>query len=196
MQPVNTPSDAINITEFLKSLYRHLSTASSEVTTLLLSRPTKPTELNKNLQTRSLVNKGSSAKLGNSRFEQQDPIPMALSPICHASESSCSESTNNCSGHGYCYKKYGSDETIVNDCYACKCQETTIRKQDGTIQKAQWGGSACQKRDISSPFFLIAGVTVIGVLAISTAIGLLFQVGEAELPSVISAGVSGTRTQK
>lgn len=121
---------------------------------------------------------------------------MALSPICYASESSCSESTNNCSGHGYCYKKSGSGETTVNDCYTCKCQETTIRKEDGTIQKAQWGGSACQKRDISSPFFLIAGVTVMGVLAISTAIGLLFQVGQAELPSVISAGVSGARTQK
>lgn len=196
MQPVNTPSDAVNVIESLKSLFRHLFAASSEVTTLLLSRPTKPTGLNKNLQTRNLVNKGSSAKLVNSRFEQQDPIPVVLSPICHASEFSCSESTNNCSGHGYCYKKSGSGETTVNDCYACKCQETTIKKQDGTIQKAQWGGSACQKRDISSPFFLIAGVTVIGVLAISTAIGLLFQVGQAELPSVISAGVSGTRTQK
>ncbi|ODM19889.1 hypothetical protein SI65_04875 [Aspergillus cristatus] len=196
LKPVNTTSDSVDVTDSLKSLFRHISAVSSEVTALLLSRPTKPTESNENLQTRSLANKGSSAKLVNSRFEQQDPIPVALSPICYASESSCSESTNNCSGHGHCYRKSGSGETTVNDCYACKCQATTVRKQDGTIQKVQWGGSACQRRDISSPFFLIAGVTVIGVLAISTAIGLLFQVGQAELPSVISAGVSGTRIQK
>ena len=193
---MNTPSDSVDVTDSLKALFRHLSAVSSEATALLLSRPAKPAESNKNLQSRNLANKGSFAKLANSRFEQQDPIPVALSPICHASESSCSESTNYCSGHGQCYKKSGSGEKTVNDCYACKCQETTIRKQDGTIQKIQWGGSACQKRDISSPFFLIAGVTLIGVLAISTAIGLLFQVGQAELPSVINSGVSGTRTQK
>lgn len=184
------------MTESLRSLLRHLSTASSEskqVTMVLLS---SPPNLDKSLRARSLASKESSAKPVNPRFEQQNSIPWALAPICHASKSSCLEATNNCSGHGDCYKKSGSGEATVNDCYTCKCQETIIKKEDGTVQKVQWGGSACQKKDVSSPFFLIAGVIVIGVLAISTAISLLFMVGQDELPSVISAGAGSTRPQK
>lgn len=60
----------------------------------------------------------------------------------------------------------------------------------------QWAGPACQKRDISSPFFLIASVSIIGTLAISAAIGLLFKVGQDELPGVIGAGVGSAGAQK
>lgn len=181
------------MSESLKSLFRHLSAASSEneqVTAVLLSRSPNPRMLNANLWARSLANDNSLAR-------QRDTIPLTLARVCYASELSCHEATNNCSGHGFCHRKTGSGgEATVSDCYACKCQESTIKKDDGTIQKVRWAGTACQKRDISSPFFLIAGVTVIGVLALSTAIGLLFRVGQDELPSVISAGVGAIRTQK
>lgn len=119
-----------------------------------------------------------------------------LAPVCHASNSSCAEATDNCSGHGYCYLKYGTgDEGSTGNCYACRCQQTVVRKDDGTIQKFQWGGPACQKKDISSPFFLIAGVSVLIIIMVSSAIGMLFSMGREELPSVIGAGVSGSKTQ-
>jgi len=122
------------------------------------------------------------------------PLHSNLAPVCHTSNSSCAEVTNNCSGHGYCYLKYTSGGEASN-CYACRCQQTVVRKKDGTTQKVQWGGPACQKKDISSSFFLIAGVSVFAVVMVSSAIGMLVSMGQQELPSVIGAGVGGSKAQ-
>ena len=59
-----------------------------------------------------------------------------------------------------------------------------------------WGGAACQKKDVSAPFFLLAGLTIALVGVVSWGIGLLMSVGQEELPSVIGAGVAGPRAQK
>ncbi|KAK2759059.1 hypothetical protein FQN54_003158 [Arachnomyces sp. PD_36] len=124
-------------------------------------------------------------------------IPSTLLPICHTSESSCQSATNNCSGHGTCYRKYGSQDNgddDSGDCYACRCERTIVRKNDdGTVKTVQWGGSACQKKDVSIPFWLLAGFTVLLVAVVSWAIGLMYSVGGEELPSVIGAGVSGAK---
>lgn len=142
---------------------------------------------------------GESSPIGvqhGQRSVQDVPLHSNLAPVCHASNSSCAEATDNCSGRGYCYLKYGSGtEGTAGNCYACRCQQTTVKKSDGTVQKIQWGGPACQKQDISSPFFLIAGVTVFAILAVSSAIGMLFSMGQQELPSVIGAGVGGSKLQ-
>lgn len=53
-----------------------------------------------------------------------------------------------------------------------------------------WGGAACQKKDISGPFWLIVGFTVVMIGLVSWAIGMLFSIGEEKLPGVIGAGVS------
>jgi hypothetical protein len=54
-----------------------------------------------------------------------------------------------------------------------------------------WGGAACQKKDVSGPFFLLIAVTIALVGAITWGVGLLFSVGQEDLPSVIGAGISG-----
>ena len=187
-------SEATLMAESLKSLFRGLSTVENkQITALLLPETPKSEKLNADLHTRSVNKREDPLKSVSSRYEQNS-IPSALALVCRASESSCKEATNNCSGHGFCYRKSGTDDGgTVSDCYACRCQETTIKNQDGTIQKVRWAGPACQKRDISSHFFLIAGVTTIGIVAISAAVGLLFKIGQDELPGVISAGV-GTQT--
>ena len=46
------------------------------------------------------------------------------------------------------------------------------------------------------PFFLLAGMTIALVGAVSWGVGLLMSVGNEELPSVIGAGVAGPRAQK
>lgn len=51
----------------------------------------------------------------------------------------------------------------------------------------------CQKEDVSVQFWLIAGFTVTIVGAVTFAIGLLFSVGEEQLPGVIGAGVSRSK---
>lgn len=70
------------------------------------------------------------------------------------------------------------------------------KNSDGTVKTVQWGGPACQKKDVSIPFWLLAGFTVLLVGVVTWAIGLLYSVGSEELPSVIGAGVSGGKAQK
>lgn len=138
------------------------------------------------------------ARAVHSTSKRQSPeIVLASPPVCHSSNSSCSEATDNCSGHGFCDRKYGTkDDGAGSECYACKCQTTVEQKADGTTRIVRWGGPACQKEDISSPFWLIAGITVMIMAVAGTAVGMLFNVGQEELPGVISAGVGATRAQK
>lgn len=138
----------------------------------------------------------SSARDVLSKAGQDLGIHSNLAPVCHSSNSSCAQATNNCSGHGYCYLKHrSSDEGSTGNCYACRCQQTVVRKNDGTTQKIQWGGPACEKKDISSPFFLIVGVSVLAIVTVGSAVGMLFTMGQEELPSVIAAGVGASKAQ-
>lgn len=43
------------------------------------------------------------------------------------------------------------------------------------------------------PFFLLASITILAILAVSAGIGMLFSVGQQELPSVINAGVNAPK---
>lgn len=46
------------------------------------------------------------------------------------------------------------------------------------------------------PFWLLAGISIAMVATVSWGIGLLFSIGQEDLPSVIGAGVAGPRAQK
>ena len=130
---------------------------------------------------------------GNSSFEPIKGVP----PVCHTSLDSCITSTNNCSGHGACYRKYGNakEGESIGACFTCGCMATneTFKYANGQrsgFMLTSWGGSACHKRDVSGPFWLIAISSVVMVGLVSWAIGLLFSIGEEKLPGVIGAGVS------
>ena len=120
------------------------------------------------------------------------PLPRGVLPLCHPTLQSCITATNNCSGHGTAFKK--SSGAI--DCYACKCSKTVITDDEGKVKTVYWGGPACQKKDISVPFFLLAGLSIALVGLVTWGIGLMASVGQEELPSVIGAGVAGPRAQK
>lgn len=66
----------------------------------------------------------------------------------------------------------------------------------GGSKTIYWGGPACQKKDISVPFFLLAGLSIALVGAVTWGIGLMASIGQEELPSVIGSGVTGPRAQK
>lgn len=118
-------------------------------------------------------------------------------PICHPSLKECQATTNNCSGHGIPYKKYNDPSSkAAQACYACNCTATVQTYKDGKTKTTKWGGPACQKKDVSVPFWLLAGFTIAMVTTVSWAIGLMFSIGQEDLPSVIGAGVSGPRAQK
>ncbi len=145
----------------------------------------------------------SSSSIHESRPSQPQTLKASaiaegIIRVCHSSYDSCVTATNNCTGRGTCYRKYRSTDgdAAGSDCYACGCVATVRENSDGTKKTTQWGGSACQKKDVSMPFLLIAGFTITMVATVSWGIGLLFSIGEETLPSVIGAGVAGPRAQK
>jgi len=111
-------------------------------------------------------------------------------PACFTSKSACENTTNFCSGHGDCYKAH-------NNCFKCKCGTTLARvNEDGTKKTTQWGGAACERKDVSVPFILFASFGVVMAALIAGAISMLYNMGSQELPSVIGAGVAGPKAGK
>ena len=53
-----------------------------------------------------------------------------------------------------------------------------------------WGGAACQKEDVSSQFWILAGFSVLLMGLVGWAIGMMFSIGNEKLPGVIGAGVA------
>ncbi|KAI3340649.1 hypothetical protein F4824DRAFT_451681 [Ustulina deusta] len=113
-------------------------------------------------------------------------------PNCFVSQNACETATSLCSGHGVCVDRWGKDNTD-NSCFFCHCGKTVDADSKGREQVFYWGGAMCQKRDVSTPFWLFAGVTIALVATIAFSIGLLFNVGEEKLPGVIGAGVSRSK---
>jgi len=121
-------------------------------------------------------------------------LPLGPIPTCFSSKSACESATNNCTAHGVCSLKYkltDGEKPLI--CFGCVCSIPEIVKTDGGQLTTWYGGGACQKKDIVAPFWLLAGTTVFFVSAISFGVSLLYTMGNAELPSVIGAGVSGPR---
>lgn len=116
-------------------------------------------------------------------------------PACFQSLNSCETRTNRCSGgHGVCIDRYQNDTKAKQPCFACHCMRTVVL--DGTEPGAvgekttRWAGSMCQKKDVSIPFWLLAGFSIGIVGVVTLAVGMLYSVGEEKLPGVIGAGVS------
>ncbi|KAM0282407.1 hypothetical protein ACHAQH_003088 [Verticillium albo-atrum] len=111
-------------------------------------------------------------------------------PSCFTSEESCQTSTGNCSGHGLCVNKYaGNDGSSAGKCFYCQCESS--RPDNGSV--THWGGAACRKVDVSAPFWLFTGFTILLVGILTFSIGLLYSIGEEKLPGVIGAGVSKSK---
>lgn len=127
-----------------------------------------------------------------SAFVANNTTPLkGILPACFSTMSACESATRNCTGHGSCTKKY-HDATANDrggiDCYSCSCSAT---KSNGGKLTTNWGGPACQKKDISIEFWLIVLFTVGMIFLVGFAIGSVYDMGKQELPSVIGAGVSG-----
>ena len=82
------------------------------------------------------------------------------------------------------------------DCWACKCSTSVFTDEQGRTKTVYWGGPACQKKDVSVPFLMLAALGVGLAATISWGVGLMYSIGNEELPSVIGAGVAGPRAQK
>lgn len=202
------------VMKYLDSLFHYLATVAShkeqQITVLLPPSTTNNRQSRYSSHSRYHTVGQSSPGHHSSQHERRSlhstpnlqkrsSVPSTLAPVCYNSDVACVEGTRSCSGHGYCYNKYapkGERERASGECFACKCLETVIRKEDGSTRKVNWGGPACEKRDISTTFFQISAITIMFSVAIIGAVGMLFSVGQEKLPSVIGAGVAPVRPQK
>jgi hypothetical protein len=99
----------------------------------------------------------------------------------------CVNTTNACSGHGKCYE-------ARNRCFKCKCHATLLRtNDDGSKKTIEWGGGACEKKDVSVPFVLFSFFAIFMLTVVFGAVGMLYSMGSQDLPKVLSAGVGGGR---
>lgn len=114
---------------------------------------------------------------------------------CFSSFNSCVSSTSNCTGHGTCVDKYAVPGQGSGDkqCFVCSCLSTKAHPDKENSQHVHWGGAYCQKIDVSSPFWLLFGTSLILVGLVTGCIVMLFSVGEEKLPGVIGAGVSRSK---
>ncbi|KAF2218020.1 hypothetical protein CERZMDRAFT_119593 [Cercospora zeae-maydis SCOH1-5] len=133
-------------------------------------------------------------------FQANNTTPLrGILPACFTSESACESATRNCTGHGKCGLKYHDADSLGPggqtglDCWSCQC---TKPKSEAGKKTTVWGGPACQKKDVSVEFWLIALFTVAIIGLVSFAIGTIWEMGSQELPSVIGAGVSGPTARK
>lgn len=152
----------------------------------------KPQELRRRQaeQIISSHNKAASSSISHAPASASTPAPLLKQiPSCFSSQESCIKATGNCSSesgsqqNGLCINKYGDVPENPKEgdvCFVCRCREGK-------------GGPACSKQDISAPFWLFFGFTVVIVSVLWMAISLLFSVGEEKLPGVIGAGVSRSK---
>ena len=141
----------------------------------------------------------STTSSGFSTFAEGDVVKGIL-PACFPSQSTCESLTKNCSSHGSCSLQHtdstAKDGSPFKKCYACSCKASKNTDSEGRTKTTYWGGPACQKKDISTSFWIIALFTVGLVGLVSFAVGTVWSMGEEELPSVIGAGVSGPSARR
>lgn len=135
----------------------------------------------------------SSAPL-SSLADSSAPLRGIL-PACFPTLSACESTTRNCTGHGSCSLAYtdaaADSSSPSKNCYSCSCSASVQTTEDGKTKTTYWGGPACQKKDVSVQFWLLALFSVGMVFLVGFAIGEIGGMGGEELPSVIGAGVSG-----
>jgi len=117
-------------------------------------------------------------------------------PPCFPTRLLCLAQTSNCTSHGTCTLKFTTANTgggggKTQECWACACTPTIHRDSDERVTTTYWGGPACQKRDVSVPFWLLAGLGTGLVFLVGFAVGEVWGMGTEELPGVIGAGVGG-----
>ncbi|KAJ7075831.1 hypothetical protein C8R43DRAFT_1054067 [Mycena crocata] len=116
------------------------------------------------------------------------PRPPPQSPIgsistCHTTLDACSNATSSCSGRGECSGATKSGRT----CFVCSCG-TTRTGSGNQVKTETWVGESCERKDISAPFVLLTGTTIVLLLVIAGSVSLLYTVGNIELPSVLMGG--------
>ncbi|KAJ7760981.1 hypothetical protein B0H16DRAFT_1415034 [Mycena metata] len=123
------------------------------------------------------------------------PRPPPQSPIesvstCHTTLDACTNATSSCSGRGECASATKSGRT----CFVCSCGKTQTG-EGNKVKTSTWVGESCERKDISGPFVLLTGTTIVLLLVIGMSVTLLYTVGNVELPSVLMGGAVNAKKE-
>ncbi|KAJ4490900.1 hypothetical protein J3R30DRAFT_3653999 [Lentinula aciculospora] len=107
--------------------------------------------------------------------------PIGSISTCFASADSCTNATSSCSSRGQCVEASKSGRT----CFVCTCSAT--RTGEGNKVKTEvWVGESCERKDVSGPFVLFVGSTLVMLILVFGSVSLLYGVGEQMLPSTLT----------
>lgn len=106
-------------------------------------------------------------------------LPKNLAGTCFTSQSDLEKATNSCSGHGKAVKTSKGGKP----CFRCQCKPTEVRKG----KKTYWAGAACEKKDISTEFALLASSVLLLVLISAGSVYFLYAQGSDELPGTLAS---------
>ncbi|KAJ4488852.1 hypothetical protein C8J55DRAFT_422816 [Lentinula edodes] len=107
--------------------------------------------------------------------------PIGSISTCFTSADSCSNATSSCSGRGQCVEASKSGRT----CFVCTCSAS--KTGEGNKVKTEiWVGESCERKDISGPFVLFAGLTIVMLVLVFGSVSLLYGVGEEMLPPTLT----------
>ncbi|KAL2756699.1 hypothetical protein ACRALDRAFT_1080843 [Sodiomyces alcalophilus JCM 7366] len=190
------PSILSSLIDNVARLQRLADVGEMETTLVLLPEASRASPLNAWTSTRSSASRrqlaeevlvDADAETGTSAAPSSlfSAVSEKGIPSCFSSEDKCQAATGNCSGHGACRPKYAGSTS----CFTCHCESTV----SGSGSVTHWAGATCGKVDLSGPFWLFAGFTILMVGIVSMSITVLFNLGEEKLPGVIGAGVSKSK---
>ena len=162
-----------------------------EPTEALLSPSTQPSSF---LATPASQEDSPFIKQADDNKNDTSPV-LGILPTCFMEKNECEKKTHGCSSHGKCILLHNQTVSSKGPCWGCACVPHVAfipgLGNEAKKKTTYWGGPACQKKDVSVPFFLFVTIGILFAFLISASIGMLFSVGNEELPSVIGAGVSG-----
>ncbi|KAJ3934173.1 MAG: hypothetical protein NXY57DRAFT_890722 [Lentinula lateritia] len=107
--------------------------------------------------------------------------PIGSISTCFTSADSCNNATSSCSGRGQCVEASKSGRT----CFVCTCSAS--KTGEGNKVKTEiWVGESCERKDISGPFVLFVGLTIVMLILVFGSVSLLYGVGEQMLPPTLT----------
>lgn len=109
---------------------------------------------------------------GQSRAKRTAAVKYARS---YSSQDKCQQLTNSCHGHGECVQQ-------APDSWACACKPT---KSEAGLT-TYWGGSACEKKDVSAEFQLLLWTSVALIVTAGASVGLLYSMDSDPLPGILT----------
>ncbi|KAF9257958.1 hypothetical protein L218DRAFT_1080654 [Marasmius fiardii PR-910] len=128
----------------------------------------------------------SSQKRAEDPLQSQTPIhappqlPIDSVSTCFTSVDICNNATSTCSGHGECVRA----TKIGKTCFVCACTPTKTGTGD-QVKTEKWAGESCERKDVSGPFVLLAGTTVVMILLAVGSVSFLYSVGQQSLPPTL-----------